>query len=317
MSVHRIDELSAPLLVTWQLTRDCDLACLHCCTDSAPGKRLADELTREEALRLADELVASRVPYVMLCGGEPMVVPHFMEIAESLGSRGVDLKIETNGQRLDSATARRLARLPVRSVQVSLDGDTQAVYSGQRPGGSLEKAHAACRAIHDAGLPLEITFAPTRINIHEAEAVIARVRALGAFRFNTGRLMRIGTAARHWTRVEPSEAQYREFRALLAREAAKPGLEICHEPFSMQDGLALAAEEPPATLLVLPNGWVKVAAALPHICADLRKSSFGAAWEAYKNAWSGDTMASAVRDAIRDESRHGQANSWRLLAVNT
>jgi organic radical activating enzyme len=55
----------------------------------------------------------------MLCGGEPMVVPHFMEIAESLGSRGVDLKIETNGQRLEAATARRLAVLPVRSVQVS------------------------------------------------------------------------------------------------------------------------------------------------------------------------------------------------------
>jgi MoaA/NifB/PqqE/SkfB family radical SAM enzyme len=46
---HRIDSLAAPLLVTWQLTRDCDLACLHCCTDSAPGKRLPDELGREES----------------------------------------------------------------------------------------------------------------------------------------------------------------------------------------------------------------------------------------------------------------------------
>ena len=39
---HRIDSLKAPLFVSWQLTRDCDLACLHCCTDSAPGKRLPD-----------------------------------------------------------------------------------------------------------------------------------------------------------------------------------------------------------------------------------------------------------------------------------
>jgi len=317
VSAHRIDQLSAPLLVTWQLTRDCDLACLHCCTDSAPGKRLADELSREEALRLADDLVAAGVPYVMLCGGEPMVVAHFMDVAESLGSRGVQLKIETNGQRLDGAAAQRLAALPIRSVQVSLDGDTPEVYARQRPGGSLEKAHAACRAIREAGLALEITFAPTRINIHEAQQVIRRARELGAFRFNTGRLMRIGTAARHWARVEPSETQYEEFRALLAREASKPGLEICHEPFSMREGLAQAAEEPPATLLVLPNGWVKVAAALPHICSDLRKSSLGAAWEAYKSAWRGDTMVSAVRDAIQDESRHGQANTWRLLAVNT
>ena len=38
----RIDMFGAPIFVSWQLTRDCDLACLHCCTESAPGKRLPD-----------------------------------------------------------------------------------------------------------------------------------------------------------------------------------------------------------------------------------------------------------------------------------
>ena len=77
-SAHEQDRrLAAPLFVSWQLTRDCDLACLHCCTDSAPGKRLPDELTAAEALELAEKFIASEVPYVMLCGGEPLVVPHF------------------------------------------------------------------------------------------------------------------------------------------------------------------------------------------------------------------------------------------------
>ena len=194
--MKRIDQLSAPLLVSWQLTRDCDLACLHCCTDSAPGKRLSNELDAAEALRLAAEIVAERVPYVMLCGGEPLIVPHFFAVAEVLGRAGVHLKIETNGQRFDAAAARRLAALPIRSIQISLDGDTQPVYGRQRPGGSLLKAHAACRAARDAGLPLEVTFAPTRINIEEAEQVIERARSLRAFRIYTGRLMHIGTAAR-------------------------------------------------------------------------------------------------------------------------
>lgn len=312
---NRIDSLGAPLLVTWQLTRDCDLACLHCCTDSAPGKRLPDELSRDEALELAADIVACEVPYVMLCGGEPLVVPHFFDVAEALGKGGVHLKIETNGQRFDDAVATRLARLPIRSIQVSLDGDTEAVYSRQRPGGSLAKAHAACGAARAAGLPLEVTFAPTSINIHEAEAVIERARALGAFRFNTGKLMRIGTAARHWKRVEPSAEAYRTFRAVLARQAGKPGMELCHEPFSMEDGLRQSASEPPATLLVLPNGWVKVAAALPQVCANLRGTTLSEAWEAYRNAWRGPTMTKAVREAIEDEVRHGQANVWQLLPV--
>jgi MoaA/NifB/PqqE/SkfB family radical SAM enzyme len=312
-----IDQLAAPLLVSWQITRDCDLCCLHCCTESAPGRRMPDELDAEEAMHLAEEIIRERVPYVMLCGGEPLIVPHFLRLAERLGQAGIQLKIETNGQRLDAPLARRLASLPIRSVQVSLDGDSQETYERQRPGGSLAKAHAACRAVHDARLPLEVTFAPTRLNIDEAERVIERARSLGAFRFNTGALMRIGTAARLWDRLEPSIQQYVAFRALLDRLAAdlREELEICYAPFTVEEGLNECLETPPATLLVLPNGWVKVAAALPQICANLRRSSLAEAWEAYRSAWRSDTVRGLVRRAAVDPSRHARANLWQVLSV--
>jgi MoaA/NifB/PqqE/SkfB family radical SAM enzyme len=313
-TAYRIEALRAPLLVSWQITRDCDLSCVHCCTGSAPGKRLPDELDREESLRVAQELIRAEVPYVMLCGGEPLVVPHFLALAEWLGNAGVQLKIETNGQQLDAVLAARLARLPVRSVQISLDGDTQAVYASQRPGASLARAHAACRAVRSAGLPLEVTFAPTRLNIREAPAVIERAAALGAFRFNTGRLMRIGTAARLWARLEPSGEQYQSFRAMLERTRHSPGnsaMELCYTPFSMTEGLQSSLQDPPGTLLVLPNGWVKVAAALPHVCADLRRHTLAESWARYRAAWRDETVIAALRRAIEDESRHAEANTWR------
>jgi MoaA/NifB/PqqE/SkfB family radical SAM enzyme len=314
---HRIDSLRAPLLVAWQLTRDCDLCCLHCCTESAPGKRLRDELDAHEAMRIAADIVRNDVPYVMLCGGEPLVVPHFLVLAEALGTAGIELKIETNGQRFDAETARRLARLPVRSVQVSLDGDTEEVYRRQRPGGLLAKAHAACRAVREAGLPLEVTFAPTRLNIHELLPVIERARALGAFRLNTGKLMRVGTAARLWDQLEPSAEQYREFRDTLDRESGIEGpLELCYFPFTLADGLRAYVREPPATLQVLPNGWVKVAAALPQICADLRRQTLQQAWQAYCSAWHEDAVLSGARAAILDESLHAAANAWQLSSMS-
>jgi len=314
---YRIDRLGAPLFVAWQITRDCDLACLHCCTESAPGKRLRDELDAEEALRLADDIARNEVPYVMLCGGEPLVSPHFFRLAEALGASGVQLKIETNGQRFDASVAERLARLPIRSIQISLDGDTQAVYERQRPGGSLASAHAACRAARDAGLALEITFAPTRLNIQEAAAVIERARQFGAFRFNTGKLMRVGTAARLWDRLEPSAAQYEQFLALLEHETCNVGsaLELCYSPLALEDGLRAMLEDPPATLLVLPNGWVKVAAAIPHICADLRRATLQEAWEAYRNAWRDEAVLAAVSAAMEDPSQHAEANRWRALTI--
>ena len=312
---HSIDSLRAPLLVSWQLTRNCDLCCVHCCTESAPGKPLPDELDAAGALRVAAELLRNDVPYVMLCGGEPLIVPFFFEVAAKLGNAGVQLKIETNGQRLDGAAARGLASLPVRSVQVSLDGDTPEVYARQRAGGSLAKAHDACRAVRAAEMPLEVTFAPTRLNLHEARAVIERARSLGAFRFNTGALMRIGTAARRWAQLEPDATQYRAFRALLAEQARlRSGeMELYYEPFSMEEALRAALEEPPATLLVLPNGRVKVAAALPYTCADLRTDTLAQAWEAYRRAWHSDAVIHALERAVADASSHAEANTWLPL----
>jgi MoaA/NifB/PqqE/SkfB family radical SAM enzyme len=312
---NRIDSLRAPLFVSWQLTRDCDLACLHCCTASAPGKRLADELDAEAALRVADDIVRNEVPYVMLCGGEPLVVPHFLAVAEALGNAGVQLKIETNGQRFGPPIAARLARLPIRSVQISLDADTEETYRRQRPGGSLARVHDACRAVRAAGLPLEVTFAPTRINIEEVERVLDRARALGAFRFNSGTLMRIGTAARQWRTLEPTAAQYETFFAALDRARFAGPMELCYSPRDIAGALQHSLHEPPATLLVLPNGWVKVAAALPHVCSDLRRDSLADAWRAYCAAWRHDTVIDSARRAIDDSSRHAEANRWTWLSV--
>ena len=317
--VHLIDSLEAPLLVSWQMTRDCNLACLHCCTESAPGKALPDELDAGQALRVAREIAAARVPYVMLCGGEPMLLEHFFEVANILGEADVMLKVETNGHRLDDAAARRLARLPMRSIQVSLDGDSAEVYARQRPGGPLTEAHDGCRAARDAGLPLEITFAPTRFNIAEAEAVIDRALEFGAFRFNTGRLMRIGTAARLWHKLEPSEDQYRVFLAMLDAKSTQVAgrLELCYHPFTLEDSLRSFKSEPPATILLLPNGCVKVAAALPQVCADLRQDTFADAWRAYCRAWSEPGLRGALNRAIDSDIHHAEANAWRSMAAGS
>ena len=67
-------------------------------------------------MRVADDIARSGVPYVMLCGGEPLVVPHFFAVAEALGRAGVQLKIETNGQQFDAAVA-ATARARCRSAR--------------------------------------------------------------------------------------------------------------------------------------------------------------------------------------------------------
>ena len=228
------------------------------------------------------------------------------------------MKIETNGQNFTDAEARRLADLPIRSVQISIDGATQAVYGKMRPGGSLDKALAACAAVVKAGMPLEITFAPARFNIDEAAAVIDIAARAGAFRFNTGRLMRVGTAAKLWDRLEPSAADYEKFYSMLLRKEAEYAgrMELCFRPFSVSEELAERSQAPSGTLLVLPDGRVKVSAALPFVCADLKTMTLATAWERYKAAWSHPKVAEALASAAKDEAQMARANEWTDLDVN-
>lgn len=304
----RIDSFGAPTMVTWQLTRDCNLACLHCCTDSAPGKALPHELSRSRALSLCREIVAAGVPYAMIVGGEPTLVPHFAEVCKTLSDGGVLLKIETNGMSFDVSALKGLA---IRSVQISIDGATQETFARQRPGGNLSKILAACRAVRAAGLPLEITFAPTRLNIHEAEAVIALAVELGAFRFNTGQLMRLGTAAKLWDRIEPSREQYTAFRAML--DGCRAPIELCYLPFSLDEEMAGRQLEPSGTLLILPDGRVKVTAPLPYICSDLSKHSFLEAWDAYRKAWSDPRIKNGLAHLAAEPAFAAKANQWVSL----
>ena len=144
------------------------------------------------------------------------------------------------------------------------------------------------------------------LNIHEAEAVIARARELGAFRFNTGKLMRIGTAARllEQARAERGAVSRVPRRARARRRAfLNRAWNSATFPGASRTGCAPRLVEPPATLLVLPNGWVKVAAALPGICADLRRTTLVAGLAGVSRGLAGRSdTSSALRRAIDDES---------------
>jgi MoaA/NifB/PqqE/SkfB family radical SAM enzyme len=295
-------------MVTWQLTRDCNLACLHCCTDSAPGKALPHELPRTRALSLCAEIVAAGVPYAMIVGGEPTLVPHFAEVCRALSDGGVLLKIETNGMAFDVSALKGMA---IRSIQISLDGATQETFAKQRPGGVLSKVLASCRGVRAAGLPLEITFAPTRLNIHEAEAVIALAVELGAFRFNTGKLMRLGTAAKLWGRLEPSSEQYLSFRSML--DQCRAPIDLCYLPFSFEEEMSGRGYEPSGTLMILPDGRVKTTAPLPYVCADLSKQSFLEAWDAYRKSWSDPRVRNGLAHLAADPGFSAKANQWVSL----
>ena len=126
------EDLAAPLYIAWQITNECNLACLHCIEESGPGKAFPDELDEAQVFKVLDQIIEQDVPYLSFSGGEPMVHPLFFRMVEHVCASGAQLKIETNGHYLTPQNCERLAALGIKAVQVSLDGASRATFNRMR-----------------------------------------------------------------------------------------------------------------------------------------------------------------------------------------
>ena len=131
--------LDAPICLTWELTYACNLACVHCLSSS--GRRDPRELTTSECRALIDELQRLQVFYVNIGGGEPTVRSDFWELVDYATDHQVGVKFSTNGSRITSDVAERLAAGDYVDVQVSIDGaETAQVNDAIRGEGSYATA---------------------------------------------------------------------------------------------------------------------------------------------------------------------------------
>lgn len=306
-------DFDAPLFIAWQLNSACNLDCLHCCEEA--GHSMPDELTREEIKNFCNQIVKLRIPYVAISGGEPLLHPDFFEISEFLRNHGVSLKVETNGHLIDRKVADRFAELGFRSVQVSVDGATPQTFEKLRLKGSWQKTIDACRYLVEAGVNTEIVFVPTKFNIQETGEVIEMAYKMGIYGFYTGKIMRIGRAAQNWDLLCPSDEEYKKFFEVLREKQTKYAgkMKIYYYPYDVIEELKYRLKYPSASLLVIPNGKVKIIGPLPFICGDLRKHTLSEIWQRYKRAWMDRRVVAFAKEVINDPKLLKEANNWREL----
>lgn len=310
-----VEEYRAPLFIAWQLTNRCRARCITCCEESGPDKAWRDELTREEALRLARAIVDMGIPYAAFGGGEPMGVPHAWEIFEVLAEGGTSIKLETEGSYIDEAAADRLAALAVQCIQISVDGATAATHERVRPGSSFASAVASLERCARRGLKPQMVFAPTRMNLAEMRAAYDLAASIGCDTFVTGPLMRLGRAAQGWATIAPPEDAWREAAEALRAHADSRGTPVALSiyPWDILTEVRTRLESPQAMLLVVPNGKVKLLNALPFAPADLRVDSLEQAWRAYREAWRSATVREFVERCASDPGLLLHANeTWSV-----
>jgi len=164
-------------VVVWNVTKQCNLRCLHCYALATAGPA-PDELSPDEALALLQDLKDFGVPVVLFSGGEPLMRPDLLELVEWTVQHGLRAVISTNGTLITRDLAERLQRLGLSYVGISLDGvePTHDKFRGQP--GAFAAALTGVRNCQAAGLKVGLRFTISRLNFREVPAIFDLVEEL-------------------------------------------------------------------------------------------------------------------------------------------
>lgn len=185
----------APFTVIWEVTRACDLRCVHCRADA---QRLRDprELSTVEGRALLEQVRELGSPVFIFTGGDPLRRPDLFELIDYAVELGLNVAITPSGTPLlTPEVVRRFRERGVRRMGLSLDGpdsDTHDAFR-QQPG-SFSWSVAALQAARECGLPTQINTTVTRRNVHRLPQMSAVVGELEAVTWSVFFLVRVGRA---------------------------------------------------------------------------------------------------------------------------
>lgn len=165
------DSRSRKPIVVWNITRTCNLRCVHCYSDSM-AMRYPGELDWEQMQAVVRDLSGYRIPSLLLSGGEPLIHPRFFDLVETASEAGLKLTISTNGTLIDPEKAARLKQANVAYVGISLDGIGEIHDRFRGKEGAFDAAVKGFRYCGEVGQKTGLRMTLTRHNVANLERIL-------------------------------------------------------------------------------------------------------------------------------------------------
>lgn len=157
-----------PKKAVWEITHLCNMRCKHC--GSSAGVLSADELTTEEALKLADDMGSLGLEKVNLSGGEPFLRKDWSLIARRLSENYIDVQALSNGWYLDAETIDLARSVGISGIGISLDGYADT-HDFIRTKGSWARAINALKLMKARQMDCSVVTTLNKMNLPELNAM--------------------------------------------------------------------------------------------------------------------------------------------------
>ena len=158
-------------IVVWNITRTCNLRCVHCYADSH-AERYPGELTWEQCCAVIDDLADYKVNALLLSGGEPLLHPQLPQILQRATEKGLKVTISTNGTRITPEYARMFKDLGVAYVGISLDGIGAVHDQFRGVKGAFDGAIRGFKLCEAVGQKTGLRLTLTRNNVQSMEQIL-------------------------------------------------------------------------------------------------------------------------------------------------
>ncbi|HEU0243096.1 MAG TPA: TIGR04053 family radical SAM/SPASM domain-containing protein [Candidatus Limnocylindrales bacterium] len=188
----------APMLVYWETTLACGLACRHC-RATAQAERNPLELTTDEGYALLDEITRFGRPYphVVFTGGDPLNRPDLEDLVRAATARGIGASLAPAATPLlTQPVMERLREAGIQNISLSLDGSDAARHDGFRMvPGTFDKTLQAARWARAAGLPIQVNTLVTDETLEDLPAVYELLKGMDIMRWSLFMLITTGRGA--------------------------------------------------------------------------------------------------------------------------
>jgi heme b synthase len=167
--------------IAWEITRRCNLSCVHCRSSSKMEVKEHPDFSFDEAKRVLDDISSYAQPVIVLSGGEPLLRKDVFDIAAYGTEKGLRMCLATNGTLVTEEICHNIKESGIRMVSLSLDGASAAVHDDFRNQiGAFEGTIKAAGLFRKHGIEFLINSSFTKRNQEEVPKIYKLAKELGA-----------------------------------------------------------------------------------------------------------------------------------------
>ncbi len=171
-----------PFLISWNITKRCNLKCRHCYLDASELTSLKGELSTDEAFALVDDIASiNSNAMLILTGGEPLLRDDVFDISSYASKKGLMVVLGTNGAMIDDNAACKIKESNIKGVGISIDSVKSKFHDDFRGcEGAWEKTVSGIEALKRHNIDFQLQITVTKNNYDEIPAVIEYAHKKGA-----------------------------------------------------------------------------------------------------------------------------------------